>query len=303
MRKYNDSRKFLEDIREKMKNIDKNSKLKVNRIRFKQCNEEDMEKEEVESEPIMNKLLEHKIAAMPYPNSVHQGTLYMMKHTFLDVIGNTRWEMNRQLDEEHINNLFNCYEREKINGKNNLSFLSHIDMAYVISGNYIRVIDGQHRMEALKDIRLKYHDYGFYIPVVIWNVNTELDMMNLLHLINHKKAFDMNLIKYDEAEFLSEMDKKFRVGRYRSIFGKKRPHIDKDKFLEKIEEKFKIWKYRYGEISNLIRKIEEINNYIKNNIKESWSNSMSVKQKANDMGFYLGLDRDMGWVDRIYKFF
>ena len=126
-------------------------------------------------------------------------------------------------------------------------------------------------------------------------------MMNLLHLINHKKSFDMNLIRYDEAELVSEMESKFRVKRFKSIFGKRRPHLDKDKFLEKIEGKFEIWRLRYGEIGNVIRRIDEMNQFVKNNVKDSWGNSTFVRQRAEDMGFYLGLDREMGWVDRIYK--
>ena len=294
MRRYNSSRKFLEDFRQKVESLDRKSKSKVKKI-------EEKEEEEVKQEPVVNELLKHNVGAIPWTNTVHRGRLYMLRHTFLDVIGNTRWEMNRPLDEEHIQALFLSFEELVENKEGNLSFYEPINIAYVIEGNYIRVIDGQHRMEAIKGIRLKYRDYEFYVPVLVWNVKTELDMMNLLHLINHKKAFDMNLIRYDEAELISEMESKFRVRRFKSIFGKRRPHLDKDKFLEKIEGKFESWRLRYGEIENVIRRIDEMNQFVKNNIRVSWGNSTFVRQRAEEMGFYLALDREMGWVDMIYK--
>lgn len=292
----------------KMDLIEETAKLMSNlewrkRVRQKkQKRREELETVEVEEESVKERLLRYVYAngIIPYPNTFCTGTLYMFKNTFLDIIGNTRWELNRPLDEAHIESLYRSYELEIMNGKD-ISFFSHIDIAYVKRGNYIRVIDGQHRMEALREIRLRYRERTFYIPVVIWDVETELDMMRLLHLTNHKKAFDMNLIKYDEASLISEMEKKFLSGRFKSIFGKKYPQIDKLKFIRKIGDKIESWKLRYGEICNLVRRIDEINDYVKNNINEAWGNSTIVIEKAVRMGFYLGLDREMGWVDMIYK--
>jgi len=301
MRRYRSSRKFLEDFRKDAEvYLRKNNRNPVRKEKAPIL-EEQKKGEEVEVRDevsVMEMIKPFIFGKIPYPNTVHRGTLYLLNSRVLDVLGGIRWEMNRPIDVNHVKYFYESYEREIAEGEKNLSFLTQLDFSYIVSKNELKVIDGQHRLEALREIRLKYREYEFYVPVLIWEVKNDLDMMNLLHLINHKKSFDLNLIKYDEADLLMEMELEMKNGGCRSIYGKRRPHMDKEQFLERIEGKFEEWKLRYGEIDNMVRRIREINMEMRGK-KDRWGNSTEVLRKADKMEFYLGLDRDFGWIEKV----
>jgi len=300
MRRYRSSRKFLEDFRRDAE-VYLQRKNNVKPKKDSSLVEDNSIEKDVENknEISMMEILKPFIyAKMPFPNTVHRGTLYVLKSQVLDVLGGVRWEMNRPIDISHVRYLSRCFEEEISKGEKNLSFLAQLDFSYIVDKNELKVIDGQHRLEALREIRLKYRDYEFYVPVMIWEVKNDLDMMNLLHLINHKKAFDLNLIKYDEADLLREMELEMKNGGCRSIYGKRRPHMDKEHFLEKIVGKFEEWRLKYGEIENVVKRIKDLNMEMRGR-KDRWGNSTEVLRKADKMGFYLGLDRDFVWMEKV----
>ena len=127
----------------------------------------------------------------PFPNKRHRGYYALCASTAFGTLHSPIWELNRKIDEKHVAHLFEAYEAD-IKSGNEPSFFDPIHIACNQRRDTIKVIEGQHRVQALEEIIRRYPSTHFEFPIILWLVEDDNDMMHLLHIVNNRKTFNLD---------------------------------------------------------------------------------------------------------------
>ena len=213
--------------------------------------------------------------------------------------------MNRKIDEKHVAHLFEAYEAD-IKSGNEPSFFDPIHIAFNRKRDIIKVIEGQHRVQALEEIIRRYPSMHFEFPIILWLVEDDNDMMHLLHIVNNRKTFNLDTnVSYLLSDIITAFSERFRYITDENeveIFGNTRPYIDKAVFVRKLKAQLDNEQLiqKYPSVDTLIQKFEEINCEIKDTPKyKRGGGSKITHDRAEKYNFFLGLDKEMEWFSRI----
>lgn len=206
-----------------------------------------------------------------------------------------KWELQRTIDKKHATNL--AREMFKDYKKNNqFTFYDPIHVGKKKDDEKYYVLDGQHRLEAYLYFFRKNEYPVQQIPVIIWYVETENDFIELFQKINKRLTLDkLQLIQIKLLEIFDKLEKKYG----KTIFGINRPKINKEVFSDTLRNTDNAHKMTSQEIFD---KLVEINNEIRGlsrNNRLTKKLSSSIHESAENMDFFLGLDRTMSWMSKI----
>lgn len=185
----------------------------------------------------------------------------------------------------------------------------HLTHSLNESGEHIYdIIDGQHRYKALFDIHQTEHYMNFDVYIAVHEIETEEDKMVLLDIINERKPIRReDIIQYKIPMFLDALKKYFygREGQGSKyiIYGKNRPRLDKDELtrrLNTVSMRERMAKYS---VDDLLRFFLNENRNISRMPRGiqcgSGKTTKSILDKAVQNDFYLGLDKNMVWLNNL----
>jgi len=254
---------------------------------------EDVEPEEVVQKTQIDDFLENVEPLSSIPNSKHRGYMAFCSLKCLHILHSPIWALNRKIDRDHVRLLFDAYEKDAKIGQQ-ICFFDMIHITYNVISDEVKVIEGQHRIQALEEIRRKYLAYECKFPAVLWNVSDDNDMMHLLHIVNNRKHFELEEnISYEISDIISTLSDHFQT----NIWGEFRPFMSKPVFIEKLKQKIDHIRQDYDSVEDYVDKLIQINEDIGKLPKyKRGGGTKSTNEKAEEMGFFLGLDKNMGWL-------
>jgi len=256
---------------------------------------EDVEpQEELVQKTQIDDFLENVEPLSSIPNSKHKGYMALCILKCLPILHSPIWALNRKIDRDHVRLLFDTYEKDAKIGQQ-ICFFDMIHITYNVVSDEVKVIEGQHRIQALEEIRRKYPAYECKFPAVLWNVSDDNDMMHLLHIVNNRKHFELESnISYEISDIVSTLSDHFQT----NIWGEFRPFISKSVFIEKLKQKIDHIRQEYDSVEDYVGKIIQINEEIGKLPKyKRGGGTKSTNEKAEEIGFFLGLDKNMDWLD------
>ena len=240
----------------------------------------------------------------PFPNKRHRGYFALCESTAFGTLHSPIWELNRKIDEKHVAHLFEAYEAD-IKSGNEPSFFDPIHIACNQSRDTIKVIEGQHRVQALEEIIRRYPSTHFEFPIILWLVEDDNDMMHLLHIVNNRKTFNLDVnVSYMLSDIMTAFSERFRYYDENDveieIFGNTRPYIDKSNLIQKLKAQLDTLNRKYPSVEALIQRFYEINQEIKDMPRyKRGGGSKITHDRAEKYNFFLGLDKEMEWFSRI----
>ena len=240
----------------------------------------------------------------PFPNKRHRGYYALCASTAFGTLHSPIWELNRKIDEKHVAHLFEAYEAD-IKSGNEPSFFDPIHIAFNQKRDIIKVIEGQHRVQALEEIIRRYPSTHFEFPIILWLVEDDNDMMHLLHIVNNRKTFNLDTnVSYLLSDIITAFSERFRYFDENDveieIFGNTRPHIDKSNLIQKLKERLDTLNRKYPSVEALIQRFYETNQEIKDTPRyKRGGGSKITHDRAEKYNFFLGLDKEMEWFSRI----
>jgi len=255
---------------------------------------EDQGQEEQIKKTQIDEFLENVEPLSSIPNSKHKGYMAFCSLKCLHILHSPIWALNRKIDREHVRLLFEAYEKDAKIGQQ-ICFFDMIHITYNVVSDEVKVIEGQHRIQALEEIRRKYPAYECKFPAVLWNVSDDNDMMHLLHIVNNRKHFELESnISYEISDIVSTLSDHFQT----NIWGEFRPFISKTVFIEKLKQKIDHIRQEYDSVEDYVTKLIQINEDIGKLPKyKRGGGTKSTNEKAEEIGFFLGLDKNMGWLE------
>ena len=200
--------------------------------------------------------------------------------------------------------MFEAYEADIKNG-NEPSFFDPIHIACNQRRDTIKVIEGQHRVQALEEIILRYPSMHFEFPIILWLVEDDNDMMHLLHIVNNRKTFNLDSnVSYLLSDIITAFSERFRYYDENDVeiemFGNTRPYIDKALFIQKLKAQLDVLNRKYLSVEALIQRFYEINQEIRDMPRyKRGGGSKITHDRAEKYDFFLGLDKEMEWFLRI----
>ena len=233
-----------------------------------------------------------------YSNSIYK--MYMISSNDLLKI-ERHWGFNRDLDIKHYVQISDDLLKMKT------PFL--MGSIKIVRDNYknIKIIDGQHRIKAIKEILLNNPSFVFDVQCDVYTVNNcnyDSEITELFKMANS----NLNVKKSDIPEniLIETIDKlkkdyplhiKDRTDTVKSKTGKvKRPNVTKDELYNIIKDSNIIEECNLTEIQ-LYNKIKEYNlqigahNTMIELCGDNSKTSQNVYTKAKKSNFYLGLNR------------
>ena len=242
----------------------------------------------------IDEFLENVEPLSSIPNSKHRGYMAFCSLKCLHILHSPIWALNRKIDRDHVRLLFDAYEKDAKIGQQ-ICFFDMIHITYNVGSDEVKVIEGQHRIQALEEIRRKYPAYECKFPAVLWNVSDDNDMMHLLHIVNNRKHFELESnISYEISDIVSTLSDHFQT----NIWGEFRPFISKPVFIEKLKQKIDHIRQEYDSVEDYVGKLIQINEEIGKLPKyKRGGGTKSTNEKAEEIGFFLGLDKNMGWLE------
>lgn len=212
------------------------------------------------------------------------------------------WELQRKIENKHVEDIFNTIKQEW-RDKESISFYDPVHIAHVIDKDRYYVIDGQHRVSAYK----KFHndERPFYFPIYVHSVENEEEMLQLFKIVNKRLNIDINslenaklidLEKNIKAEYGNVIRKNERNSsrEYRPV---NRPYLDSHEFYAEIRKNYF---FQHNDAKTIFDKLKEINNSIRKlpRVKRGGKScSKNSHDKAEKLNFFLGLDKDMKWIN------
>lgn len=207
-----------------------------------------------------------------------------------------RWELNRKIEPERVKKLYKEIV-EDYQKSNEFIFYEPVHLAIKINST-LYVMDGQHRLQAYSKLFKKNKHQIQQIPCVLWFPKTDEEFIEIFDKINSRTPMDKTkLFNYKMNEIIGWFDKTW--GKKYVIWGKNRPKINKDLMVEKMRETNAIHKLETSEIVDRIKKINEKLRGLGRNKRCEKVVSDSVHNQADKMNFFLGYDKELGWIEDI----
>lgn len=199
---------------------------------------------------------------------------------------------NREIDEKHVSEL-----KKKFNP----DLCGPIYIAKYADEMVYRILDGQHRFNAIKESNKKYNDFLFYLGII--NISNKTEFAEFFNSINSNYTFKNTQLKKEKKieDVILKLKSYFSKI---TIFSRNRPNIDKHLFKEFLtNNNFFASKKNNADI--IFRKLININNtllyLLKNNCvlqntcgSKDLTENMIKKSIRNKMT--LGLDREYSFL-------
>ena len=270
----------------------KNATMQTHFIQQIKIEDVEPQEEQIKKTQI-DEFLENVEPLSSIPNSKHRGYMAFCSLKCLHILHSPIWALNRKIDREHVRLLFEVYEKDAKIGQQ-ICFFDMIHITYNVVSDEVKVIEGQHRIQALEEIRRKYPAYECKFPAILWNVSDDNDMMHLLHIVNNRKHFELEAnISYEISDIVSTLSDHFQT----NIWGEFRPFMSKPVFIERLKQKIDHIRQEYDSVENYVDKLIQINEDIGKLPKyKRGGGTKSTNEKAEEMGFFLGLDKEMKWL-------
>jgi hypothetical protein len=202
------------------------------------------------------------------------------------------WCAQRELNNDHVNSLIKCL-------KSSAHFIGTFKVVKDKDGK-IRLIDGQHRLFALKKTMETNSSFNMNIMIELYNID-DLESNKAVDLFKEANNC-LNVNPSNLPHLVSTQIVDYFAQRFPKIFidikeGQKcyRPKINKKEFYNKIKM------YLVGSNTTAKDAIEQIilrNNSYGMRSRKSFKNvSVKMFEKCKNSGCYLGLDSDYKWVN------
>jgi hypothetical protein len=213
----------------------------------------------------------------------------------------TNWDLQRSISQEKVQQIVKDLE-EHYNKYGEYEFTDPIHIGHKINEENIHdkekftphyIIDGQHRLEAYK-ILYNTKNYKIdYFPCYVHEVTSEEEFLTIFDKVNNRLVFDRTkLLQFKLFELEKLLDKHFK-----KIWGSNRPYVDKKKLFEKLRLRDYCQK---SEAKEIFDKLLIINKKIKCLPRSKRCKTTSTcHEKAENIDLFLGLDKDMKWIDEI----
>jgi hypothetical protein len=210
-----------------------------------------------------------------------------------------RWELNRKINLEHVKKIYKemTKDYEKIG-----EFIFYEPVHLAIKENSVfYIIDGQHRLLACAKLHKKNKYPTQQIPCVLWFPKTEEEFIEIFDKINSRTPIDKTkLFNYKINEIIGWIDKTWNKDGKECLWGKTRPKINKELFVNKMRDSDTVHKLDTNQIITEIKKINsKIRGLPRNKRCDKKSVSDSVHNHAESIDFFLGYDKELGWIDDI----
>jgi hypothetical protein len=218
------------------------------------------------------------------------------------------WSFNRNLNQEHVDNIYNglcCQKNPHL-----------IGTIKVIRDelNDMKVIDGQHRLQALKMYIETHENKTFSLFIEIYNVpslndTVVFDLFKLANTnLNINVEDDLNVFVADLVNKLAE-DNNLSRGIIDKNDGRvNRPRISKKELYEALKVNLKIHHLNQP-IDVLVKKIKDMNYHISRmsylelfSRREPCQKKINMKCKADSYRFYLNMEGNYSiekWIDEL----
>jgi hypothetical protein len=210
-----------------------------------------------------------------------------------------RWELQRTINYDKAsciaNEMIRYYKKNK-----EFLFTDPIHIAQIRNensenNNKYYIIDGQHRLEAIIAI-YKCNKYPIQkVPCIIWIVLDDNEIDELFDKINNRIFMDSTKLMKNKLIILCNlMEEKWN----KDIWGERRPKINKELFIDKIRINDDCYKLS---VEDIIEKISKINNELRILPRQERGGNLTIKlhEKAEDIDFFLGIDKKLQWIDKI----
>jgi len=210
-----------------------------------------------------------------------------------------RWELQRTIDYDKAsgiaNEMIRYYKKNKEFLFTDPIHIGQIKNEELENHNKYYIIDGQHRLEAIIAI-YKCNKYPIQkVPCIIWSVKNDDEIDELFDKINNRIYMDSTkLMKNKLILTCNMMEEKWN----KDIWGERRPRINKELFIDKIRNNDDCYKLSAEEI---IGKIIKINNDLRILPRQERGGNLTIKihEKAEEIDFFLGIDKKLDWIDKI----
>jgi hypothetical protein len=206
------------------------------------------------------------------------------------------WVGQRPLNNEHIKSL----AREFTNQEHVIGTFKVVRSQ---DGN-IRLLDGQHRVNAIKEILKLQPEFNCDLLIELYEIdrlesNSALRLFEKANNVLNVKPEDMP--NKNALAIVNKLSSQFKLIFKNIEQGKRcvRPYINENKLIEKLKNAFQ--KYDIDE-DILYQKILERNEDNKNLI-EIVDLSPSSIEKCKRSGCYLGLEKDLIWLEDILSIY
>ncbi len=219
----------------------------------------------------------------------------------------------RSLDVNHVNKIVQD-QIEEYKRYKSYSILQSISVVN-IRNEYIYVIDGQHRLQAFKELeKLGYDIRNVMVPVVCYRVIDETEMLKYFNMINSNMPIHPLELQEDFADYskvlLDNMTKTFSVYLKNDTKNSICPHINMNKFKKNLAGRNLADKLRNHSksIDDLWNKIIDFNDYVRINLKSTHQLCSIMKKRIETCETksqkckvhptcYLGIWRNFEWLD------
>jgi hypothetical protein len=245
----------------------------------------------------------------------------LIKTNYRDFIINTiNWIYNRNIDDTKIDNLYNDIKTNNIN----IGWTFHA--FYDKSTKQIKILDGQHRREAIKrvleeDINMTYNN-----DIIIWlyeienEEDNEEEIIDIFIKINNNKPIDQTQLpskrKLDlNKKIRSDIILKSGISSAINATIAHPPRLCPKQIKKMVDEI--ISKYHYLTNDDILMKIKSMNNKIgimaiEENVHQLFNKDKLNKKekeivaKAHEIKFYLNIKgsiyEDFKWIDYLSNF-
>ena len=224
------------------------------------------------------------------------------------------WTYNRNVNIEHVNNLVDTIKLFYDEGNLDFHFIGSLKYICDKHKNY-KLIDGQHRLNALKKIYNdnEYNDIYIEMECDVYNVEDLHDDYSTLIYQNSNTVKNIvldDIPSYQYIKIVEQLSEKFP----KSIKDDKSsninyPNIGKKFLQDKLKQSKILELYNINSIQ-LYEKIINLNTTFKNYedddykkilLKKDYTNkNFEVRlNKCKNSGFYLGLIRECEWINDI----
>jgi hypothetical protein len=214
-----------------------------------------------------------------------------------------KWSLNRDLNIDHWNKIYKSYEKE-INDNNNLILNNTIAIALYKNNFYI--LDGQHRLKAIKEL-LKKYNFSCEIRIDLYNTDNYDNMIKILKDINstypllvENKIIENinNILIFFKSNYLYQKSNIIKPSNC------VRPFINENLMVQKIKKSSFLLSNTNKSI--IIKHITKINNdYSKMSMDELKFNNKKITERmylqAKKYNCFLGFDKSFQWIDNINK--
>ena len=220
--------------------------------------------------------------------------------------------MNRLIDKTHVKDLKNKL-LDNLKTTNYHSFLLpplHIGVLIENDVPEFRIIDGQHRIKAIKNIIKSNPNVNYpNLEIYIYFCHTEEQLKDLFDKINNNKSLSLKDLPLKQAsELILKMDKYYFDKYQIRIYKNNRPYLNQNNFLKNCEE-INWVEYKVDEVLDYLKRYNRLYlKWCKN--EKCWDkfedfkkikNPKTCFERAVKSRFALGINKNYLFLDKLKK--